>query len=122
MAGELAAPAAVKRLEPITVAELEPLVAQGAVELLDVRELDERDSGYIAGSRHIPYRLLRAMGAESLPSDRPVVTICESGARAAIAASILAREGIDARPVLNGGITEWEERGGQTVEFRRCGS
>ena len=53
---------------------------------------------------------------------RPVVTICESGARAAIAASLLAREGIDARPVLNGGITEWEERGGQTVEFRCCGS
>jgi hydroxyacylglutathione hydrolase len=122
VAGRLAAPDAAQRLEPITVAELEPLVARGAVELLDVRELDERDSGYIAGSRHIPYRLLRAIGTESLPSDRPVVTICESGARAAIAASLLAREGIDARPVLTGGITEWEERGGRTVEFRRCGS
>jgi rhodanese-related sulfurtransferase len=122
VAGRLAAPVAGERLEPITVAELEPLVAQGAVELLDVRELDERDSGYIAGSRHIPYRLLRLMGADALPSDRPVVTICESGARAAIAASLLASQGIDARPVLTGGITEWEQRGGQTVEFRRCGS
>jgi hydroxyacylglutathione hydrolase len=122
VAGRLADPAADERLEPMTVEELEPLVAQGAVEVLDVRELDERDSGYIAGSRHIPYRLLRAMGAGALPADRTVVTICESGARAAIAASVLAREGIDARPVLTGGITEWEERGGRTVEFRRCGS
>ncbi len=122
VAGRLLSPVADERLEPMTVAELEPLVAQGAVEVLDVRELDERDSGYIAGSRHIPYRLLRAMGVDALPSDRPVVTICESGARAAIAASVLARQGIDARPVLTGGITEWERRGGQTVEFRRCGS
>jgi rhodanese-related sulfurtransferase len=57
-----------------------------------------------------------------VPSDRPVVTICESGARAGIAASILAAKGIDARPVLNGGITAWAKRGGSTVEFRRCGS
>jgi hydroxyacylglutathione hydrolase len=122
VAGRLADPVAEELLEPMTVAELQPLVAQGAVEVLDVRELDERDSGYIAGSRHIPYRLLRVMGANALPSDRPVVTICESGARAAIAASVLARQGIDARPVLTGGIPEWERRGGQTVEFRRCGS
>ncbi len=122
VAGRLETPVAGEKLSPITVEELEPLVAEGGVEVLDVRELDERDSGYIAGSRHIPYRLLRAMGSQALPDDRPVVTICESGARAAIAASILAREGIDARPVLTGGIPEWERRGGRTVEFRRCGS
>ena len=41
---------------------------------------------------------------DDLPRDRPIVTICESGARAAVAASILAAKGIDARPVLDGGI------------------
>ncbi len=122
VAGVLESPAADERVLPITVEELQPLVAQGAVEVLDVRELDERDSGYIAGSRHIPYRLLRAMGSDGLPADRPVVTICESGARAAIAASILARQGVEVRPVLSGGIPEWERRGGRTVEFRRCGA
>jgi rhodanese-related sulfurtransferase len=50
------------------------------------------------------------------------VTICESGARAGIAASILAAKGVPARPVLNGGISDWAARGGQMVEFRRCGS
>jgi rhodanese-related sulfurtransferase len=91
------------------------------VEVVDVREQDERDEGYIAGTRHVPYRLLRCC-ADGFSPDRPVVTLCESGARAGIAASILAAQGIDARPVLHGGIDTWRDRGGHTVEFRRCGS
>jgi rhodanese-related sulfurtransferase len=67
----------------------------------------------------MPYRLLRACGVDCVDGGKPVVTICESGARAAIAASVLAAAGIDARPVLGGGIADW---GGHTVEFRRCGS
>jgi hydroxyacylglutathione hydrolase len=87
--------------------------------LLDVREKDERDTGYIPGSVHVPYRLLRACGADCIDGGKPVVTICESGARAAIAASVLSAAGVDARPVLGGGVTDWH---GHTVEFRRCGS
>jgi len=49
------------------------------------------------------------------------VTICESGPRAAIAASILAARGYDARAVSPGGIDAWHAAGGQLVEFRRCG-
>jgi len=49
------------------------------------------------------------------------VTVCESGARAAIAASILAARGYDARPVVDGGITAWRAQGGDLVSFRRCG-
>ena len=109
-----------ERIEPVDLDELEALLGDGA-ELIDVRERDERDDGYIAGSRNIPYRLLPVCGAE-VPADRPVVTICESGARAGIAASILAAKGIDARPVLDGGVAAWAARGGHMVEFRRCGS
>ena len=109
-----------ERLEPITVAELQALLADDAVELLDVREKDERDEGYIPGSRHIPYRLVGAFGDE-LENGRPVVTICESGARAAVAASVLAAEGVDARPVLEGGIEEWQRQGHPLTAFRRCG-
>jgi len=104
----------------VAVDELGELLAEGA-ELVDVREKDERDSGYIAGSRNIPYRLL-ALGEADLPRDRPLVTICESGPRAAIAASILAARGFDARAVAEGGIDGWAAAGGSTVEFRRCGS
>jgi hydroxyacylglutathione hydrolase len=104
----------------VSVDELDELLADGA-ELIDVREKDERDAGYIAGSRNIPYRLL-ALGQADLPRDRLLVTICESGPRAAIAASLLAARGFDARAVAHGGIEAWQRDGHATVEFRRCGS
>jgi len=115
---ELATP---EQLEPMGIEELERLVEQDAVEVLDVREKDERDDGYIPGSRHIPYRLVRAYRDE-LDNGRPVVTICSSGARAGVAASVLAAEGVNVRPVLDGGIDDWQERGGRLTAFRRCGS
>ena len=105
---------------PVTVDELEALMAGGA-EVIDVREKDDRDSGYIPGSRNVPYRLM-ANCCPDLPLDRPVVTICDTGPRAVIAASILRKRGYDAHPVADGGMIDWRARGGQTVEFRRCGS
>ena len=108
-------------VEPVTIEELERRLANGEIELLDVRETSERDSGSIPGSRHLPYRMARQAAENGLCSDRPVVTICESGARAAIAASVLRVAGVDARPVLYSGIDEWRARGGELTSFRRCG-
>jgi hydroxyacylglutathione hydrolase len=121
LAGYLIAPETQESLEPIGVEELERLLADDAVEVVDVREKDERDEGYIPGSRHIPYRLVRAYRDE-LENGRAVVTVCESGARASIAASILAAEGIRARPLLDAGVPDWEARGNAVTTFRRCGS
>ena len=84
-----------------------------------MREANERDDGYIPSSRNIPYRLLRKVGVDCARRDKPVVTVCESGARAAIAASVLAREGFDARRVVDGGIRDFD---GEIVGFRRCGT
>jgi rhodanese-related sulfurtransferase len=50
-----------------------------------------------------------------MAADRPVVTVCESGPRAAVAASVLCACGIDARPVLDGGIASWKASGRPTV-------
>ena len=47
------------------------------------------------------------------------MTVCESGPRAAIAASLLQREGFDVRAVADGGITDFA---GEIVSFRRCGA
>jgi hydroxyacylglutathione hydrolase len=110
-----------EQLEPVGIDELETLLDQDAVDILDVREKDERDEGYIPGSRHIPYRLVRAY-REELANGRPVITICSSGARAGVAASVLAAEGIRARPVLEGGVDDWQKRGNTLTAFRRCGS
>ena len=103
---------------PVELDDLERLLQEGSVQVLDVREKSERDERYIPGSLHIPYRLLRETGTDGLDTSKPVVTICETGTRASIAASVLAAAGVDARPVLDGGIENWR---GQTVSFRRCG-
>jgi len=108
-----------ERLQPVELDELERLLEEGIVQVVDVREKSERDEGYIPGTLHIPYRLLRETGRDGLDTSKPVVTICESGTRASIAASVLAAAGLDARPVLDGGVENWQ---GQTVSFRRCGS
>jgi len=107
-------------LATVDVGELKRLLDEDAVQLVDVREASERDAGYIPGSRNIPYRLLRRAGSDALDATKPVVAICESGARAAIAASVLAHEGFDARAVVDGGVNDFDD--GEIVAFRRCGS
>ena len=119
LAGYVTEVRATETLVPMELDELEQLLEQGAVQVLDVREKPERDEAYIPGSLHIPFRLLRGFGTEGVNTEKPVVTICESGMRASIAASVLTAAGVDARPVLHGGVHDWP---GGTVSFRRCGS
>jgi glyoxylase-like metal-dependent hydrolase (beta-lactamase superfamily II)/rhodanese-related sulfurtransferase len=111
-------PGAGESLSTVTVDELEHALANDEVQLIDVREKDERDHGFIPGSTHLPYRSVRQAAENGLCGERPIVTICESGARAAVAASVLQSVGLDARPVLDGGIAAWP---GGTYSFRRCG-
>jgi rhodanese-related sulfurtransferase len=105
-------------LDPVTLDELERRLAADEVHLIDVREKDERDEGFIPGSTHLPYRNVRGAAENGLCGERPIVTICESGPRAAIAASVLQSVGMDARPVLGGGVATWR---GEKYSFRRCG-
>jgi hydroxyacylglutathione hydrolase len=111
-------PAADESLPAVTVDELKRALANDEVQLIDVREKDERDHGFIPGSTHLPYRSVRQAAENGLCGERPIVTICESGPRAAVAASVLQSLGLDARPVLDGGILSWP---GETYSFRRCG-
>jgi len=109
-------------MQAVGIDELEELMTGENVEVLDVREKDERDEGYIVGTRHMPYRIVRKFVDDLREEERPIVTICTTGNRATIAASVLQAAGIDARPVLGGGVQDWADRGGDTVQFRRCGN
>lgn len=112
-------PKATETTRTVEAKQLQQLLDGGDIQIVDVRETDERDEGYIPGSRNIPYRLLRKVGSDALDAGKPVVTVCESGARATIAASLLQREGFDARPVATGGVPDFT---GEIVGFRRCGT
>jgi glyoxylase-like metal-dependent hydrolase (beta-lactamase superfamily II)/rhodanese-related sulfurtransferase len=119
LAGYVVDTSAEETLATVDVVELKQLLDAAAdVQVVDVREASERDTGYIPGSRNIPYRLLRKLGCGALDVSKPVVTVCDTGPRAAIAASLLAREGFDARAVSPGGVATFD---GDVVSFRRCG-
>jgi hydroxyacylglutathione hydrolase len=75
--------------------------------LLDVRQpIEWRDDGVIPGSQQIFVADLPARLAE-VSGDRPVTVFCKSGARAAIAASLLDAAGREVRLVARGGATKW---------------
>jgi hydroxyacylglutathione hydrolase len=87
--------------------ELEPLLREGSVAVVDVRSAAEWELGHLPGVVNIPLpRLVERAG--ELPLDRPVVVQCQSGARSAIAASVLLAIGV--RDVMNlvGGFTAWD--------------
>jgi hydroxyacylglutathione hydrolase len=117
--GYVVRPHAPETLATVEADELKQLLEAAQVQVVDVREATERDEGYLPGTTNIPYRLMRKIGGGALQRDRPVVTVCESGARATIAASLLQREGFDVRPVAGGGIADLT---GDVVSFRRCGA
>ena len=78
--------------------------------ILDVRQQDEWDVGHIPGSTHFHIGDLNSEMPE-LPRDHEIWVICASGARSAIASSVLTRAGWKARLVRPGGVPEWAANG-----------
>jgi glyoxylase-like metal-dependent hydrolase (beta-lactamase superfamily II)/rhodanese-related sulfurtransferase len=82
------------------------------VHVLDVRAAGELagELGRIAGAQHIPHDELRARAAE-VPEGRPVVTVCQSGRRSAMATLILRKAGREEVANLAGGMLRWRHLG-----------
>ena len=93
-------------LPPETVASL---LAEGAIQLVDVREPYEREAGRVGGSRHVPLAELTA-AAPTIDPAVPVVFVCRVGSRSAMAAWSFARAGFDAHN-LDCGMVAWEADG-----------
>lgn len=85
----------------------EILAASDAPQVLDVRTPGEREASAIEGSLHIPLNQLNAR-LDELPRDGPLVVVCGGGYRSMIAASLLARAGIETSD-LEGGMNAWLE-------------
>jgi rhodanese-related sulfurtransferase len=95
--------------EDITPEETRELHDAGQVQLVDVREQHEWDSGRIAGARHIPVARL-SEEAGSLDPDRPVVFYCLSGSRSGMATQAFNASGFAAHN-MTGGIAAWDAKG-----------
>lgn len=89
--------------------------AAEAVVIIDVREPHEYAGalGRIPGSRPVPLGELELRAAEIAKDakDRPVVTVCRSGARSAQAVAILQRAGFRDVANLAGGMLRWRAQG-----------
>ena len=83
-------------------------------QIVDVRTTREWDAGHIEGAVHIPLGELTTRATE-IPRTRPVATICEAGYRSALAASVLARAGIDDVATVTGGMAAWRQLAAETA-------
>jgi hydroxyacylglutathione hydrolase len=97
------------KLETIGIVDADAVTRPGTV-LIDVRGPGEFAHGHIPGARNIPLGDLPAR-LEEIPRNRPVVVHCQSGARAAIAASLLKANGFRGARLFPGGFGEWRDSG-----------
>ncbi len=84
----------------------------GTVQIVDVREETEFSGplGHIKGATLIPLGELAAR-ASALAKERPIVSVCRSGARSAQACVILQRAGFVDVANLAGGMLRWRAEG-----------
>ena len=83
-----------------------------SVHILDVRTRHEteEESARIRGAQLIPIDELRDR-LQEVPRDRPVMTVCRSGRRSALAYDILSKAGWDKVANMQGGLLRWYAEG-----------
>ncbi len=79
-----------------------------SVYILDVREPYEWEICHIAGSLRISLGNIPHQ-ADSLPKDKPILTLCHHGMRSERAAMFLRQIGFEAVSNISGGIHQWAE-------------
>jgi hydroxyacylglutathione hydrolase len=87
--------AALVRTSVTDMPGLEAARVGGRAHILDVRGAVEFEAGHVPGALNLPHTRV-GVSASSLPTDKPLVVYCNSGARAAAAVAMLARLGLDA--------------------------
>ncbi|TCD01533.1 MBL fold metallo-hydrolase [Pedobacter psychroterrae] len=84
------------------------------VQIVDVRGLSEYTEGHIDGAEHAFVGTLQD-SLDRISKDKQVIIHCQGGDRAAIAYSILRRNGFDNVKNYSGGMKEWLAKGEKTI-------
>jgi rhodanese-related sulfurtransferase len=95
--------------EEYTPQQVAELLAQGGVQVIDVRMAHEHEAGHIAGTRLIQLPDLPSEAA-TIQRDTPVILYCRSGGRSAMATDALLQAGFDAHN-MTGGMLAWDAAG-----------
>ena len=83
------------RVTTIDMPALEAARTDGRAHVLDVRSAAEFEAGHVPGALHVPHTRI-GVNADTLPTDKPLLVYCQSGARAAAAVAMLERLGLTA--------------------------
>ena len=100
---------ALQTVPQLSVTDVASTRADGAATVVDVRGRTEWDAGHLGGAMHIPLGDLRQRWHE-LPTT-PLLVHCQSGARSAVATSLLHRLGRTDAVDIRGGFTAWRAAG-----------
>lgn len=107
-----------REVPQLTPTELAARRGRESLQVIDVRGATEWDAGHLPETINIPVGLL-ADATPSLDPLQPIVTQCQSGARSAIAASVLLRAGRLDVANLVGGYLGWRDAGLPIVHGQR---
>ncbi|HRD54970.1 MAG TPA: rhodanese-like domain-containing protein [Parachlamydiaceae bacterium] len=76
--------------------------------IIDVRTLSEWNLGHIQSAHHKELSKFRDW-MKDLPEDKKIATICGSGFRSSIAASLLQKNGLEDVASIQGGMQAWKQ-------------
>ena len=102
------------RIREVSVDEVRALTGDraNAPVVVDVREPEEYEQGYIPGAIHIPRGYLEQRIEDKAPDrDAPVVLYCAGGVRSAFAADTLQQMGYTNVASMAGGFGRWKDAG-----------
>lgn len=95
-----------EKTDVISLEEFKTYLGKDIVQVIDVRGVSEYNEAHIQGADNIFVGTIEN-NLEKIDKDKQVVIHCQSGGRAAIAESILARNGVKNTKVFLGGMEEW---------------
>jgi rhodanese-related sulfurtransferase len=107
------------RIENVTSAQLRAELDRGDVQLLDIRDVRERQKlGWIPGSMHVPRGMLEFWLDPTSPyytgkvdPERRIIVYCAGGGRSALAADVLREMGFPSVAHLDTGFNDWKAAG-----------
>ena len=97
----------------VSAAQATQLINREDALVLDVRDPGEYGAGHILGAKNVPLARIDAGGSEiaAKRKEKPVIVYCDTGSRAAKAATALRGQGFAKVVSLSGGLGAWQQAG-----------
>lgn len=102
----------------VTINEFKNIMQTNDTQIVDLRGASEYKSGHIKGAEHLFIGTLEK-SLDKIKKDKQVIVHCQSGDRATIGYSILAKHGLKNVKNFSGGMNEWTKAGNEVVKEMR---